>query len=252
MAKKKLTINQQLWKKEMKRIERFQKSASKRGYYFPDDIVPQQPKRITKQALKKLANLTPEKQYAKAVYLDTDTGKMIPALEGRKKERSKASKKGWQRRKYTPTPRPKPYEPIFTGGEAEDALGNMGRQLDVDSLIIAMDRAINNLSFLNGRIALQLDLEVKILKSVWNSTKERFKDHKHILEDYIGKNDVELQQCLDVIQYSSDSNGVEQNMSRLIELLNYNIPLSTDTLKEFESEYTDIDLTDVDLPYDID
>lgn len=252
MAKKKLTINQQLWKKEMKRIERFQKSASKRGYYFPDDIIPQQPKRITKQALQKLANLTPEKQYAKAVYLDTDTGKRIPALEGRKKERSKASKKGWQRHKYKASPRPKPYEPIFTGGEAEDALGNMGRQFDVDSLIIAMDRAINNLSFLNGRIALQLDLGVKILKSVWNSTKERFKDHKHILEDYIGKNDVELQQCLDVIQYSSDSNGVEQNMNRLVELLNYNIPLSTDTLKEFESEYTDIDLTDVDLPYDVD
>lgn len=246
MAKKKLTNNQQLWKKEMKRIERFQKSASKRGYYFPDEIIPQQPKRITKQALEKLANLTPEKQYAKAVYLDTDTGKMVPALEGRKKERSKASKKGWQVRKYKASPRPKL---IIDSGSGEQLSGVGNEPLQVYSLIIAMDRAINNLSFLNGRIALQLELEVKILKSVWNSTKERFKDHKDILEAYISKHDVELQQCLDVIQYSSDSNVVEQNMNRLIELLNYNIPLSTDTLKEFESEYTDIDLTDLDLPY---
>ena len=111
-----------------------------------------------------------------------------------------------------------------------------------------MDRKLENLSFLHGRIALELALETKMLKATWNSTKERFKDHKHILEAYIAKHDTELQQCLDAIQYSSDSNVVAQNLNRLIELLNYNIPLSTDTLKEFESEYTDIDLTGVDLP----
>lgn len=252
MAKKKLTINQQLWKKEMKRIERFQKSASKRGYYFPDDIIPEQPKRITKQALQKLANLTPEKQYAKAVYLDTDTGKMIPALEGRKKERSKASKKGWQARKYKASPRPKPYEPIFTGGEAEDVLGNLGRPLEVNSLIMAMDRFLENITFTNEKVELEVEFETKMLKSAWNSTKARFKDNKPILEDYLSKINMELQNCLDAIVYDSDPKVVSSNMNRLIELLNYNEPLSTDTLKEFESEYTEIDLTDVDLPYDVD
>lgn len=251
MAKKKLTINQQLWKKEMKRIERFQKSASKRGYYFPDEIIPQQPKRITKQALKNLANLTPEKQYAKAVYLDTDTGKMIPALEGRKKERSKASKKGWQARKYKPSPRPKPI--IDSGSDGRKPMPNGGNEpLLVDSLIMAMDRALENLYFDSEKVEREVELETKLLRGTWNSTKARFKDHKPILEDYLAKHQSEFGDCLDRIHFPSDSKKVKNAMYRLIELLNYNIPLSTDTLKEFESEYTDIDLTDVDLPYDVD
>ena len=239
MAKKKLTINQQLWKKEMKRIERFQKSASKRGFYFPDDMLPQQPKRITKQALKKLANITPADQYAKAVYLDRDTGKMISGTEGRKQERSKAAKKGWQTRKYKATPRPRP---------RPDKPTPRVEPLQVNSLIIAMDRAIEGLFFHNDRVELAVELETKTLKSTWNSTKARFKDHKDILEAYIAKHDVELQQCLDIIHFESDDDKVRQALNRLLELLNYNEPLSTDTLKEFESEYTDIDLTDIDLP----
>lgn len=252
MAKKKLTINQQQWKKEMKRIERFQREATKRGFYFPDDILPQQPKRITKKSLEKLANITPEKQYAKAVYLDKDTGKMVSGTEGRKIERSRASKKGWQGRKYKATPRPRPTidrpdEPTLKGGEAEKGLA--GQPLDVNSLIHAMDRALENLNFKNGKVELEVELETKTLQSVWNSTKARFKDHKELLESYLAGIDFELQHSLDVIQHESDSNVVRQAMNRLLELLNYNIPLSTESLKEFESEYTDIDLTDYDLPY---
>ena len=263
MAKKKLTINQQQWKKEMERIERFQKSASKRGFYFPDDLLPQQPKRITKKALEHLANLTPEEQYKKAVYLDKKTGDMLKGSEGRKIERSRASKKGWQTRKYKATPRPTPDEPIIDSpdepilnggepengitGEPEKGIGGGGRPLDVNSLIRAMDRALER-PILNEFWAMTRDFEIKLLRATWNSTKERFKDHKYVLEAYLSDHDVELQNCLDTIKYDSDEWKVSQAINRLLELLNYNEPLSTETLKEFESEYTNIDLTDIDLP----
>lgn len=234
MAKKKLSLNQQLWQKELRRIERFQKSAIKRGFYFPQDIVPEQPKRITKQALKRLTDLTPEKQYAKAVYFDSETGKMIPGLEGRKKERSNASKKGWKKRKFTPRPRPIPEDP--EDGPIADLMSF--------SRIIAMDRAIENMKFASEKIEDSVELEHKIIKSTWNSTKARFIDYKEILEEYLEQHDLEFQYSLDTIQYDSNSERVRQAMNRFIELLNYNEPLPTETLKAIEDEYTEIEILD--------
>ena len=47
----KLTPNQQAWKKELKRLQQFIRKAKKRGYTFPDDVIPETPKRITKKQL---------------------------------------------------------------------------------------------------------------------------------------------------------------------------------------------------------
>lgn len=102
MAKRrKQTPAERAYSKQVKRIRQFISRAEKRGYQFSDNVLPQRPKRVTQASVKKLAKITPEKLYKKAVYggLAT-TGEIVPAIEGLKLERSLRAKKSAQTRKY--------------------------------------------------------------------------------------------------------------------------------------------------------
>lgn len=243
---KKLTLNQELWQKELNRIKRFQKSATKRGFYFPDEIIPDTPRRITKKALERLQKITPNQQYAKAVYLDKASGKMISGTEGRRQERSIASKKGWEKVKLRGQPRPKDYmkddEPIPIGVTLET------------SLVSSLTRLLENLQIANYEVEQDRDWIRSSLLSIWKQTVSNFQGRMHELEDYIREIDLELQYCLDTIQYDSDGNAngenVKQAISTLERLLRYNAPSQIDDLKRIESDYTDMDDTDNDLPYE--
>lgn len=100
MAKKKLqkSETQIQYEKQLKRIKQFVHRAEKRGYSFPENIVPQKLKRPTKKSVEKLARLTPEYFYKKAEYsglltgYDSDKGefKKVSGLEGRKLEKERA------------------------------------------------------------------------------------------------------------------------------------------------------------------
>ena len=54
------------FKKELKRIKRFIQSARKRGYEFDDNVLPKQPKRITRKKLEEIKNIKPSNLYDKA------------------------------------------------------------------------------------------------------------------------------------------------------------------------------------------
>lgn len=89
----KLTPNQQEWKKELKRLQQFIRRAKKRGYTFPDDVIPETPKRITKKQLSKIKGINPQTLYAQAEYYNPDTGEILSGLEGRKFERKRSARK---------------------------------------------------------------------------------------------------------------------------------------------------------------
>lgn len=103
MAKKKLTVNQQQWKKEVNRVKQFIKRAEKRGFTF-EDVIPETPKRITKKQLNLIKSLTPNVLYTHASYTDPQTGQSMTGTEGRRLERSRASQKAVKTKqsKYTP------------------------------------------------------------------------------------------------------------------------------------------------------
>lgn len=103
MAKKKLTVNQQQWKKEVNRLKQFIRRAEKRGFTF-DDVIPATPKRITKKQLNLIKSLTPNVLYSRSQYTDPQTGESMTGTEGRRLERSRASQKGVKTRqsKYNP------------------------------------------------------------------------------------------------------------------------------------------------------
>lgn len=102
MAKRsKQTPAERAYSKQVKRIKQFISRAEKRGYQFSEDVLPQKPKRVTQASVRKLAKLTPEKLYQKAVYGGlASEGEIVPAIEGVKLERSLRAKKAAETRKY--------------------------------------------------------------------------------------------------------------------------------------------------------
>lgn len=99
--KSKITPNQRAYAKQVKRIKQFIRRAEKRGYLFPENVLPQQPKRVTQASIRKLAQLTPEKLYQKAVYGgEASGGEIIKGTEGVKLERKVRAQKAAQTRKY--------------------------------------------------------------------------------------------------------------------------------------------------------
>lgn len=120
MARRKLTKNQIEYNKQVRRIKNFIKRAEKRGYEFNDDILPKTPKRITKQAIKRLENLKPKQLYEKAEFLDTSTGEMLKGTKGRQLERKRASEKAKQTRQRNKSKKKKPKTTL----KAEDVMLN--------------------------------------------------------------------------------------------------------------------------------
>lgn len=81
-----MTKNQKLWQNEIKRINRIIESATKRGYKFKSDVVPEQPKRITSKAIDELKLLKTKSILAKAEYEDPVSKETFTGADGYKIE----------------------------------------------------------------------------------------------------------------------------------------------------------------------
>ena len=96
---KQQAINQ-AYAKERNRIKSFLRRASKRGYQFPEDIIPAIPKRKTEASIRKLKRLTKDVLYNKAIYGGSASyGEVVSAKEGLKLERSARAKRASETRK---------------------------------------------------------------------------------------------------------------------------------------------------------
>ena len=86
--------------KERNRIKSFLRRASKRGYQFPEDIIPAIPKRKTEASIRKLKRLTKDVLYEKAIYGGSASyGEVVTAKEGLKLERKARAKRASETRK---------------------------------------------------------------------------------------------------------------------------------------------------------
>ena len=89
---------QKEYNKELKRIKQFIRRATKRGYIFEENAIPQKPQRITSSSVNKLKKITPTTLYEKAKFVDTKQGKTIKGTEARKQERRTSALKAAQTR----------------------------------------------------------------------------------------------------------------------------------------------------------
>lgn len=96
---KKLTQLQLDYKKQLKRLKQAVRRAEKRGYIVPENVIPKQPKRITKKSVERLKKITTKEIYSKSEKLDFETGELIPGKVARKQERSEAANKAAKTRK---------------------------------------------------------------------------------------------------------------------------------------------------------
>lgn len=96
---KKLTQLQLDYKKQVKRLKQAVRRAEKRGYIVPENVIPKQPKRITKKSVERLKKITTNEIYSKSEKPDLETGELIPGEVARKQERSEAAKKAAKTRK---------------------------------------------------------------------------------------------------------------------------------------------------------
>ena len=88
MAKKKKPTQLQLdYRKQVKRFKQAVRLAEKRGYIIPDNIIPEQPKRITRKSVERLKKITTKDIYEKYEKLDIETGELIPGEVARKQEK---------------------------------------------------------------------------------------------------------------------------------------------------------------------
>lgn len=90
--RQKMTPNQAAFSKQQQRIRRFIKSAEKRGYSFPANVVPERPARVTKRDIARITAIKPETLYEQATYVYD--GSTFTGTEGRMIERSLAAQKG--------------------------------------------------------------------------------------------------------------------------------------------------------------
>ena len=86
--------------KERNRLKSFVRRAEKRGYSFPDTLIPSIPKRKTEASIRKLKKLTKDVLYSKATYGGEVTfGEIVSGKEGLNLERKLRAKKASETRK---------------------------------------------------------------------------------------------------------------------------------------------------------
>lgn len=102
MAKKRAKTEVEIaYEKARKRVKQLISRAEKRGYIFPENIIPKKVKKPTLKSIERLKKITASEVYKKAKYVSPETGLIYKGTEGRKKERTASAKKAAQTRKLT-------------------------------------------------------------------------------------------------------------------------------------------------------
>ena len=254
--------------KERNRVRSFIRSAEKRGYSFPESIVPSIPKRKTEASIRKLKKLTKEVMYAKASYGgEATSGEIVSAKEGLKLERQLRAKRAAETRKEKKeaeqrfwtsadgTKTPVTDEPVLAYAEAfndlVDKLKEIISTMDVYYYTSATGKRVRRSpnvaetasSALNEILAsldeVVADIGYGIIKTLPKELQQSFNATE------VGKNKVgqelskqwdDIQKWLGVIHYDSDANLVRASAQHIIALLSNisGFTLSESAMRSFE------------------
>lgn len=254
--------------KERNRIKSFVIRAEKRGYSFPESIIPSIPKRKTEASIRKLKKLTKEMLYSKASYGgEATSGEIVSGKEGLKLERQLRAKKASETRKKKKeaeqrfwtsidgTKIPVTDEPALAYAEAfndlVDKLKEIISTMDIyyytsvtgkrvrrnPNVAEIANSALNEiLAALDEVVA---DIGYEVIKTLPKELQQSF----NVTE--VGKNKVgqelsnqwdDIQKWLGVIHYDSDANLVWASAQHIIALLSNisGFTLSEAAMRSFE------------------
>lgn len=254
--------------KERNRVRSFVRRAEKRGYSFPESIIPSIPKRKTEASIRKLKKLTKEMLYSKASYGGKATsGEIVSGKEGLKLERQLRAKRAAETRKEKKeaeqrfwtstdgTKTPVTDEPALAYAEAfndlVDKLKEIISTMDVYYYTSVTGKRVQRSpnvaeianSALNEILAtldeVVADIGYGIIKTLPKELQQSF----NVTE--VGKNKVgqelskqwdDIQKWLGVIHYDSDANLVWASAQHIIALLSNisGFTLSDSAMRSFE------------------
>lgn len=254
--------------KERNRIKSLVRRAKKRGYSFPETLIPSIPKRKTEASIRKLKKLTTDVLYSKATYSGEATnGEIVSGKEGLKLERQLRAKKSSETRKankeaeqrfWTSTDGTKVHvtdEPVLAYAEAfndlVDRLKEMISTMDVYYYTSVTGKRVRRIpevaeianAALNEILAtldeVVEDIGYGIIKSLPKELQHSFNATE------VGKNKVgqelsnqwdDIQKWLGIIHYDSDANLVWASAQHIITLLSNisGVTLSESAMRSFE------------------
>lgn len=204
MAKrKKQTENQKAYQKERRRLLQAVRRAEKQGYIFPEDIIPEMPKRVTKKQLENIQKIKPKQLYEKAEFVYKETGEIVPAEQRKQEVKQEAiikSKETRKRKKKISTPSVSTYYPTISIIDTiRDRLSELTRE---------------------AKPPVPIDNRKNELLAIFEDNVTQYDDNIAEYEHYLEVHESEIADLLNVISYDSDAEKVSASFVALGRLLN--------------------------------
>lgn len=206
MAKrKKRTENQKAYQKERRRLLQTIRRAEKQGYIFPEDIVPELPKRVTKKRLENIQKIKPKQLYKKAEFVYQETGEIVPAEKRKQEVKQEAIRKAKETRKR-----------------------NRNKKISVPSVppyyptISIIDRIRDRLSELTREAKPPVPIENRKneLLAIFEDNVTLYIDNIEEYEHYLEEHESEIAELLNVVSYDSNAEQVSASFVSLGRILN--------------------------------
>ena len=200
--RKKQTENQKAYQKERRRLLQAVRRAEKQGYIFPEDIVPDLPKRVTKKQLEKIQKIKPKQLYEKAEFVYQETGEVVPAEQRKQEVKQEAiiKAKETRKRKKTSTPYVPTYYPTI-------------------SIIDTIRDRISELTR-EAKPPIPIENRKNELLSIFEDNVTHFSDNIIEYERYLEEHENDIVELIYVIAYDSNGEEVSASFVRLGRLLN--------------------------------
>lgn len=204
MAKrKKRTENQKAFQKERRRLLQAVRRAEKQGYIFPEDIVPELPKRVTKKQLEKIQKIKPKQLYKKAEFVYQETGEIVPAEQRKQEVKQEAIRKAKETRKrkkkINTLSVPKYYPTISIIDTIRDRISELTRE---------------------AKPPIPIENRKNELLAIFDDTVTLFSDNITEYEQYLKAHESEIAELLNVISYDSNAEQISASFVALGRLLN--------------------------------
>ena len=233
---KKLTTNQILFDKQVNRLTRLINRKKGEGFIIDESLFlpKERPKRVTKQAIQRLKDITPDVIYKQSEYI-TEDGEIISAEERMFQVRSDASKRGWQtRRNREKLARQFKELPKAQIPEDKTAPHYVGLWDKLEDRINELRTEI----YWGGRGRGHLDLSPTkdLLIRTWQETRDKFEKEDRLaqLDDYLRANEIKVGNLLDVVGENSDGSKVQTAIPDIVEFLKVGQPMTAKEMEEVE------------------
>lgn len=200
MKRKKKTKNQIEYQKQRRRLQNAVYRGRKQGYEYPENIIPEMPKRVTKKALETIKAIKPLDLLKRAEFIDTQTGEVIPALQHREEVKQAKKRIRSERKKHQQTKVPTSYLPTFSVIDViHERIENLTRKVGVPFPIIERKNA---------------------LLRIFEDTITLYSGNIAQFEEYLLSNEEVIAYYLNVIQYDSNAEEIQISFAQLARLLN--------------------------------